>query len=143
MATASTVLMNPTVVLDYMVGTVATTYDMTAQVSAVEITEEATVLDRSTFGNTWRNKGRGLKSGTIKLTFYVDFDANGVFDKFTLLWEGYETVGFTVTDPDSGMGVSGEFVMSQCPSFAGEVDAYNAADLTFDLTGPTDHFGDT
>jgi hypothetical protein len=144
MATASTYLMDPTVVLDVVVGTTPTSFDITDQVSAVTITEEATVLDRTTFGNTWRQKGRGLKGGTIQLEFYVDFDNSGIFDTFTTLWEDHETVGFTVTDNDvSGKGVSGEFVMHQVPSFAGAVDEYNTASLTFDLTGPVDHFGDT
>lgn len=140
MAVASTVLMDPTVTLTTT--TPVQNYDITAQVSAVEVTEEATVLQRTTFGNSWHNKGRGLKKGTIKIEFYLNFDVNGIFEIFTNLWDNHELVGFDISD-DSGAGVAGEFVMHRVPSFAGNIDEYNMASLTFDLTGPVTHTGAT
>lgn len=126
--------MDPTVTLTTTVGTTTTDHDITSQVSAVEITQEATVLKRNTFGNSWDNNGRGMKRGTIKIEFYVDFDANGMFEVFKELWENHETVDFEVAEA-GGAAVSGSFVMSAMPSFAGGTDEYNVASLTFTLTG--------
>lgn len=136
MAAATTYLMDPTVTLSTTVGTVTTTYDITEQVSAVTVSQTATVLKRTTFGNTWHRNGRGLKSGTIKIDFYVDFDANGMFETFKALWEGTdEVVEFSIEEA-GGAGVSGAFVMSEMPSFDGAIDEYNVASLTFTLDGP-------
>jgi len=138
MAVATTYLMDPTVTLSTTVGTVTTDYDITSQVSAVEITQEATVLKRNTFGNSWDNNGRGMKRGTIKLEFYVDFDADGIFETFKELWENHEIVDFSVAESGSAGAaeVSGSLVMSAIPTFAGATDEYNVASLTFTLTGP-------
>lgn len=135
MAAASTYLMDPTVTLSVTVGTVVTEYDITEQVSSVEIVQEATVLKRTTFGNDWDRNGRGLKRGTIKIEFYVNFDADGTFEVFKDLWENYEIVGFSVAEA-GGAAVTGSFVMSSMPSFAGAIDEYNVASLTFTLDGP-------
>lgn len=139
MAVARTAIMDPTVVLIAPTTPSPTEYDITSQVSSAEVTEEATVLERTTFGNTWKNKGRGLKSGSVKLDFYVDFDPDGVFETLTELWDSHEIVGFEITDPVTGAQVSGSFVMSQVPSFAGSVDEYNAASLTWETTGEITH----
>lgn len=141
MTVAQTNLMNPTVVLSTT--SPVHSYDITGQVSMIEITQEATVLERTTFGNDWKNKGRGLKSGKIKIEFFVDFDVNGIFEIFTYLWDNHETVNFECTDPDSAASVEGEFVMSAVPSFAGKVDEYNVASMTYDLTGEVTHNGAT
>lgn len=135
MTAATTYIMDPSVTLSTTVGTVVTNYDITAQVSAVEITQTATVLKRNTFGNTWDNNGRGRKRGTIKFDFYVDFDADGMFETFKELWENHEIVQFEVEEAD-GAAVSGSFVMSEMPSFSGGYDEYNVASLTFTVTGP-------
>lgn len=136
MAEASTVLMDPEVVLIAPTTPSPTEYDLTSQVSSAEVTQEASVLDRTTFGNGWRMKGRGLKSGSVKFSFYVDFDPDGTFETLKTLWDTYEVVGFRLEDPDTGATVTGNLVMSQMPSFSGSVDEYNSADLTFDTTGP-------
>lgn len=135
MTVASTYLMDPTVTLTVLIGTVSTDFDITDQVSSVEITQEATVLKRNTFGNSWDNNGRGMKRGTIKIEFYVDFDANGIFETFKTLWDSHETVDFEVAEA-GGAAVSGSFVMSAMPSFAGGTDEYNVASMTYTLTGP-------
>ena len=135
MAADSTYLMDPTVTLSYTVGTVTTEFDITDQVSAVTITQEATVLKKTTFGNTWDRNGRGLKRGSIKLDFYVNFDANGMFEVFKDLWDNKELVDFSVADA-GGAEVTGTFVMSAMPSFDGGTDEYNSASLTFTLDGP-------
>lgn len=136
MTVATTYLMDPTVTLTALVGTVSTDFDITEQVSSVEITQEATVLKRNTFGNSWDNNGRGMKRGTIKFEFYVDFEANGIFETFKQLWENNETVDFSVAEVGAGgAAVEGSFVMSAMPSFAGAVDEYNVASLTYTLTG--------
>lgn len=135
MAPASTYLMDPTVTLSTTVGTVVTTYDITDQVSGVELSQEATVLKRTTFGNTWDRNGRGLKRGSIKFDFYVNFDADGVFETFKALWDNHETVDFELEEA-GGAKSSGSFVMAAMPSFAGKVDEYNVASLTFTLDGP-------
>lgn len=137
MARATTYLMDPAVVLTVTIGTVPTNFDITDQVSAVEITQEATELEKTTFGNTWHRKGRGLKGGTIKLDFYVDFDNDGMFEVFKTLWDDHEYVAFEVEETTpGGAGVTGTFVMTAMPSFSGEVDSYNTASLTFPLDGP-------
>lgn len=141
MAVAQTSLMDPEVVLTVVIGTTSTNFDITAQVDSVEITEEATVLDRTTFGNSWRNKGRGLKSGSIKFDFYIDFDVDGTFGLFTMLWDDHEEVDFEVSDPVTGAAVTGTFVMSAVPSFAGKIDEYNKASLSFETTGEVTHVG--
>lgn len=135
MAAATTYLMDPTVTLSKTVGTVITSTDITDQVSGVTVTQEATVLKKTTFGNTWERNGRGLKRGTIKLDFYVDFDANGMFELFKDYWENHETIAFEVEEAGTA-AVSGTFVMSAMPSFDGKVDEYNVASLTFTLDGP-------
>lgn len=134
MALATTYLMDPEIVLSTTVGTVTTEYDITDQVSKVSITQEATVLPRTTFGNTWRRNGRGLKGGAITIDLYVDFDANGMFETFKTLWESHEIVDFSASEA-GGAAVSGSFVMSQMPSFDGGTDEYNVASLTFTLDG--------
>jgi len=131
----ATYLMDPTIVLKTTVGTVITSYDITDQVSSVEIMMEATLLKRTTFGNTWHRNGMGLKSGTIKIEFYLEFDAAGTFDMFNTMWASFPTVGFTVSEP-GGASVAGNFVMNQMPSFAGAIDEYNVASLTFTMDGP-------
>lgn len=135
MALAATYLMDPTVVLSVTVGTVTTDYDITDQVSKVSITQEATVLPRTTFGNTWHRNGRGLKKGAVTFDFYVDFDANGIFETFKTLWDSHELVDFSVSEA-GGAAVEGTFVMSAMPSFDGGTDEYNVASLTFTLDGP-------
>lgn len=135
MAAATTYLMDPDVVLSVTVGTVTTEYDITEQVSKVAITQEATVLKKTTFGNTWDRNGRGMKRGSITLEFYVDFDANGTFEVFKDLWDNHELVDFSVSE-DGGAEVTGSFVMSAMPSFDGAIDEYNVASLTFTLDGP-------
>jgi hypothetical protein len=139
MAAATTYLMDPTVTLSQTTGTVVTSYDITDQVSAITINQTATVLKKTTFGNTWHRNSRGLKSGTIKIDFYVDFDANGMFEIMKILWEHTDPiVEFSIAEA-TGAGraaVSGAFVMSEMPSFDGAVDEYNVASLTFTLDGP-------
>lgn len=135
MAAATTYLMDPTVTLSVTVGTVTTNHDITDQVSSVEIVQEASVLKRTTFGNTWDRNGRGLKRGSIKFDFYVDFDANGTFEIFKDLWENHTHVDFSVAEA-GGAAVEGTFVMAAMPSFSGSVDEYNVASLTFTLDGP-------
>lgn len=132
---ASTYLMDPTVVLSVTVGTTTTEFDITSQVSGLEISQEATVLKRTTFGNKWDRNGRGLKRGSIKIDFYVDFDPDGMFETFRTLWETHELVDFTASEA-GGASVEGTFVMAAMPSFAGGVDEYNTASLTFTLDGP-------
>lgn len=141
MAVASTYLMDPTVVLSTT--SPVHSYDITAQVSMVEVTEEASVLDRTTFGNTHLNKGRGLKSGKIKIDFYVDFDVNGIYEVFAYLYENQEIVHFEVTDDVSMASVEGDFVMSAMPSFSGKINEYNTASLTYETTGVIEHHGAT
>ena len=135
MARATTYLMDPTITLDWTDATTASAIDISDQVSAVTITQGATVLPKTTFGNTWHRKGRGLKTGTIQIDFYVDFDADGMFEVFKDFWENHEYVNFSVSEA-GGAAVTGTFVMSQMPSFAGGTDEYNVASLTFDLDGP-------
>ncbi len=132
---ATTYLMDPTIVLSVTVGTVTTGYDITAQVSKLTIAQSATVLKRTTFGNTWDRNGRGLKRGTIAIEFYVDFDADGMFETFKALWDSHELVDFTASEA-GGAAVKGTFVMSEMPSFDGATDEYNTASLTFTLDGP-------
>lgn len=132
----STYLMDPTITLTTTAGTVVTTYDITAQVSAVEIVLEATVLQRTTFGNTWHRHGRGLKKGTIKIEFYMHFDAASIWKMFNTMWTTFPTVGFTCFAPGA-QGVSGSFVMASMPSFSGSVDEYDVQSLTFTLDGVT------
>lgn len=132
----TTYLEDPTVTLTTTAGTVITTYDITAQVSAVEVVLEATVLQRTTFGNTWHRHGRGLKKGTIKIEFYMHFDAASIWKMFNTMWTTYPIVGFTVFAPGA-QGVSGSFVMASMPSFSGSVDEYNVQSLTFTLDGVT------
>lgn len=134
MAVAATYLMDPTVTLSYTVGTVTTDYVITDQVSKVTIAQEATVLPKTTFGNTWKRNGRGLKGGSITFEFYVDFEANGIFEIFKDLWDNKEIVDFEVAEA-GGASVSGSFVMSAMPTFDGGVDEYNVASLTFTLDG--------
>lgn len=135
MTAATVYLMDPDVTLSYTVGTVVTEYEITSQVSKVTITQEATVLPKTTFGNTWKRNGRGLKGGSITLEFYVDFDADGIFETFKDLWDNKEIVDFEVTEA-GGAQVTGSFVMSAMPSFDGGTDEYNTASLTFTLDGP-------
>lgn len=134
MGLAATYLMDPTVVLSVTVGTVTTDYDITDQVSKVTITQEATVLPRTTFGNTWKRNGRGLKGGSITFDFYVDFEASGTFETFKELWDNHELVDFAVSEA-GGASVEGSFVMAAMPSFDGGTDEYNVASLTFTLDG--------
>jgi len=54
---------------------------------------------------------------------------------FKDFWENHEYVNFSVSEA-GGAAVTGTFVMSQMPSFAGGTDEYNVASLTFDLDGP-------
>lgn len=137
MARATTYLMDPTVVLTVTIGTVVTPFDITDQVSAVEISQERSDLDKTTFGNTAKRRGRGLIDGSIKLDFYVDFDNDGMFEVFKTLWDGHEYVDFEVEETVAGgAGVTGTFVMTAMPSFSGAVDEYNTASLTFPLDGP-------
>jgi hypothetical protein len=136
MAAATTYLVDPTVTLSQTVGTVTTSYDITEQVSAITVTQTATVLKKTTFGNTWHRNSRGLKSGTVKFDLYVDFDANGIFEIFKALWEGSDPIVEFSAEEAGGAGVSGAFVMSEMPSFDGAVDEYNVASLTYTLDGP-------
>lgn len=131
---ATTYLMDPTVSLNTTAGTVVTNYDITDQVSAVEIVLEASVLKRTTFGNAWDRHGRGLKRGTIKFEFYVEFENNGIFEMFNTMWTTYPSVGFSVSEA-GGAAITGNFIMNQMPTFAGSVDEYNIASLTFTLDG--------
>ena len=131
---ATTYLMDPTVSLNTTAGTVVTTYDITDQVSAVEIQLEASLLKRTTFGNTHQRYGRGLKGGTIKFEFYVEFENSGIFEMFATMWSTYERVGFSVSEA-GGAAITGSFIMNQMPTFAGSVDEYNVASLTFTIDG--------
>jgi len=135
MARADTYLMDPAVTLSYTTGTVVTSFVITDQVSAVEISQTASTLKRTTFGNTWERNGRGLKKGTIKFELYVDFEASGIFETFKTLWDSHEIVDFIVEEA-GGAKVTGSFVMTEMPSFSGKVDEYNVASLTFTLDGP-------
>lgn len=127
-------LVDPIINLTTTAGTVVTTYDITSQVSAIEIVMEATVLGRTTFGNTWHRNGRGLKKGTIKFEFYLSFDAASTWKMFNTMWNSFPSVGFTCFAPGA-QGLSGTFVMNQMPSFNGSVDEYNVHSLTFPLDG--------
>ena len=131
----TTYLMDPTVTLSTTVGTVVTAYDITDQVSSVEIMLEASVLKRTTFGNAWDRHGRGLKRGTIKIEFYVAFENNDIFEMFNTMWNSIPAVQFTCAEA-GGASVAGTFVMSHMPTFAGAVDEYDVASLTFTLDGP-------
>jgi len=134
MARAATYLMDPTVTLSFTTGTVVTSFDITDQVSGVELVQTASTLKRTTFGNTWERNGRGLKKGTIKFDLYVDFDASGMFETFKTLWDSHEFVDFVVEEA-GGAKSTGTFVMTEMPSFSGKVDEYNVASLTFPLDG--------
>lgn len=130
----TTYLMDPVCTLSYPADTPTTTVNITDQVSAIEINLEANVLGRTTFGNTWERNGRGLKKGTIKYEFYVDFSNNGIFELFNTLWNSHERVAFNASEP-GGAAAVGVFVMSAMPTFAGKVGEYNVASLTFTLDG--------
>jgi hypothetical protein len=111
-------------------------FDITSQVSGVEVMASATVLERTTFGNSWKRRGRGLKTGSIKIDLYIDFDADGMFELWSRLFRDFEYVDFEVwSDESENHGVVGTFVMSQVPAFSGTVDEYNTASLTFETDG--------
>ena len=135
--------MDPTIRIagyDLITQATGTEHDITSQVSSVEITEEATILKRTVFGDSWHQKGRGLKSGTVKMDLYVDFEPDGIFDIMTDLWLNYELATFEVEDIDSGARVWGIFVVNKVASFSGAVDEYNTVSISFETTGEIHHW---
>ena len=109
--------------------------DISSQTRSLTLEMSADVRDRTTLGNSWARKGRGIKSGTIQIEFFVDFDVAGINSLFSDFWDNQEYVNFVVED-GNGEGYSGTFVMASWAPFNGAVDADNIASLTFELDGP-------
>jgi hypothetical protein len=137
---ADVYLMDPIVVLSHTTDE----WDITSQLSGFGFFPTATSLERTTFGNTHRRKGRGLKAGQIRFDLYVAFDFQGIFEMFAELWaRESEYVGFTAySDVGETYGVTGSFVLDKIPVFDGKIDEYNTTSLTFDTDGVITLVGD-
>lgn len=137
MTIASTHLNELTTFVVYNDAATPTGFDISHQVSAVTLSMEADVLEKTTLGNTWKRNGRGLKGGTIEIEFYIDFDAaaSGMNTMFNDFWSTQEYVNFEVED-GSGVGYAGRFVMHAWTPFSGAVGEYNKTTLSFELDGP-------
>ena len=72
--------------------------DLSTALHAVTLDVSSNEVETTTFGNTWRTRVAGLKTGTVNLQFNQDFGASAVD---ATIWPLIGTVGTVVVTPTS------------------------------------------
>src|ERR1051326_4662606 len=92
---------------------------LTTQAQSVDIDTSSAVLPATAFGGSgWEQSEAGLKSGTIQVTFYQDFDAGSTHDT---LWP----LHLNDSDFRLRIGPKGTTGASDNPIFDGPVKLFN------------------
>jgi hypothetical protein len=73
--------------------------NLSSWLTQTEIQFEVNDVETTTFGNTWRTRVAGLKTGTVNLQFNQDFGAAAVDQT---IWPLLGTLGTVVVTPTSG-----------------------------------------
>lgn len=73
--------------------------NLSSWLTQTEIQFEVNDVETTTFGNTWRTRVAGLKTGTVNLQFNQDFGAAAVDQT---IWPLFGTLGTVVVTPTSG-----------------------------------------
>jgi hypothetical protein len=121
---------------DYLVtingGTVST------NLNSVELAQEADDLETTAFGQTFRTRIGGLKSGTVTLNFMQDFGAGAIDETLN---DKLGTVATVVIQPTSASvsatnpSYTAECLVTQYSPFASSVGDIATLSVTWPVTG--------
>lgn len=106
--------------------------------AAVTLTANADDVETTAFGDDWRTRIGGLKSGTVSFSFHQDFGSGGIDSVF---WPLLGTVGtVTITPGTAAVSAtnprySAEFLATTWSPFAGAVGDLATVDVEFPISG--------
>jgi predicted secreted protein len=116
-----------------LTGSVLIGANTVALLNDAEITPSADILDKTSFGDTWKTKLSGLKDWTAKASGSFDFtDTNGQ----KALWDAFvngTTVSLKLT-PDGTQNFTGTALVKS-PPIKTSVDALVSVEFDFEGTG--------
>jgi hypothetical protein len=106
--------------------------------AAVTLTANADDVETTAFGDDWRTRIGGLKSGSVSFSFHQDFGSGGIDSVF---WPLLGTVGTVTIKPGTAaVGAtnplySAEFLVTTWSPFAGAVGDLATVDVEFPISG--------
>lgn len=115
--------------------------DHSADIASVEIDLQGVQLDTTNYGSGgWTESIRGLRSGTLKMTFQQDFASTTVDDRINALYEAGTAVAVAIRPTSASIGATNpEYQFNVLPlehmPITGSVGDLGTLDLTWPITG--------
>lgn len=115
--------------------------DLSDHVAAFTVNVESAEVETSAFGNIWRTRTGGLKSGSVSISFHTDYAAASVNATLGPLFNSLGTVVASGTLGGTAIGGTALCLINSLTPIGGAIGDLMTQDVTWSTSGTVAGWG--